>query len=297
MTTATADGLRLLVPREGAITVVPAWRASPEDRAGALSPLNGAAILSALPRDGAPRDLAALYVLATGGEGPAWLPPTDRLLAAVRAAIDGRRLLVLRGWSVRRQATQATQPAFDSTHPEVGAAIAAVMQGRPHLSFEGRQFRFADAEDWVDSIGNPFRVVGAAPAADLVRRMAARFAPGGHAVVWEVLADRLAARPGQPGVLLLRREPLATPAVQSDEPAATPSQLRAAQVAEQDWIEIQVQLDDGTPYTGRCVLALPGGRQIDATPDDQGVIRVDGIDPGTCKLSFADLDASAQPPA
>ena len=78
----------------------------------------------------------------------------------------------------------------------------------------------------------------------------------------------------------------------SDGPASTPSQLRP-KVAPQDWIEIEVLYEDGVAFPGNCVVELPGGRSTEGPPGDAGIIRMDGIDPGSCKLTFPELDAAA----
>jgi predicted component of type VI protein secretion system len=58
------------------------------------------------------------------------------------------------------------------------------------------------------------------------------------------------------------------------------------------WIEIEVVFDDGTPFTGNCVVDLPSNLRTDGAPDDEGLIRIEGIDPGSCKVSFPDLDGA-----
>lgn len=73
-------------------------------------------------------------------------------------------------------------------------------------------------------------------------------------------------------------------------PTATPSQLRP-KVAQQDWIEIRMEYDDGSPFDGSCVLLLPDSRKTEGPPDADGVVRLERLDPGSCKLSFPELDA------
>ena len=56
------------------------------------------------------------------------------------------------------------------------------------------------------------------------------------------------------------------------------------------WIELKIQFDDGAPYPGNCVIELPGGDRSEGPPDAEGVIRMERLDPGSCKVSFPDLD-------
>jgi hypothetical protein len=75
----------------------------------------------------------------------------------------------------------------------------------------------------------------------------------------------------------------------------TPSQVRAS-LAQQDWFEIEIEYEDGSPFDGNAAIELPGGRRTDGPPDADGVVRVDGIDPGSCKVSFPSLDTDSWEP-
>ena len=68
---------------------------------------------------------------------------------------------------------------------------------------------------------------------------------------------------------------------------------RRRRAPEQTWIEVDVRFEDGTPFDGNVVIELPGGRKTEGAPDANGIIRIDGIDPGSCKLTITELDASA----
>ena len=171
------------------------------------------------------------------------------------------------------------------------------MAGRPAIEFEGRQYRFVDAERSPRQKGeSDFRLVPEAKARELVTRMAERLAKvPDERLSWKRLADKLTDRRGGAGILLMRNAPpsggsAARPAVEA--PLTTPSQARA-QVATQDWIEIKIEYTDGSPFDGNCIVELPDGRRTEGAPDSNGVIRVDGINPGSCKLSFPQLDAAA----
>jgi type VI secretion system secreted protein VgrG len=64
------------------------------------------------------------------------------------------------------------------------------------------------------------------------------------------------------------------------------------------WIEIKLVDEDGKPVPGEPYqITLPDGTTIaDGTLDDKGFARVDNIDPGTCKVTFPNLDKDAWKP-
>ena len=64
------------------------------------------------------------------------------------------------------------------------------------------------------------------------------------------------------------------------------------------WIEIQLNDDDGNPVPGEAYkITLPDGTTIaDGTLDDKGYARVDNIDPGTCQVTFPNLDKDTWAP-
>ena len=57
------------------------------------------------------------------------------------------------------------------------------------------------------------------------------------------------------------------------------------------WIEIALVDDNGDPVPGAAYkIRLPNGKVMTGSLDSRGLARVDGIDPGTCKVTFPDLD-------
>lgn len=64
------------------------------------------------------------------------------------------------------------------------------------------------------------------------------------------------------------------------------------------WIGIELRDDDDSPVTGEryCVL-LPDSSRIEGRLDREGRAHIDGIVPGTCQVSFPDIDAREWFPA
>lgn len=65
------------------------------------------------------------------------------------------------------------------------------------------------------------------------------------------------------------------------------------------WIEIKLVDEDDKPVAGaKYRITLANGETLpDWTLDEKGFARVDGIDPGTCTITFPDLDQDAWEPA
>jgi len=60
------------------------------------------------------------------------------------------------------------------------------------------------------------------------------------------------------------------------------------------WIEIELVDEAGEPVAGEAYeITLPNGTTTKGTLDGKGFARVDGIDPGTCKVTFTNLDKEA----
>jgi hypothetical protein len=95
--------------------------------------------------------------------------------------------------------------------------------------------------------------------------------------------------------VLLRRAQRVARSVRVDEPALTPSQLRES--VEKTWIEIKVAFDDGEPYSGSVEVGLADGKVVTATTNARGILRLDGIVPGTCKVRIPEIDAADWSPA
>lgn len=73
-------------------------------------------------------------------------------------------------------------------------------------------------------------------------------------------------------------------------PASPPGQNAATKT----FIEIELVDEEGNPVAGEDYeVKLPDGSVVDGSLDANGVARVSGIDPGTCQITFPNLDTSA----
>jgi|SRR5882672_600680 len=64
------------------------------------------------------------------------------------------------------------------------------------------------------------------------------------------------------------------------------------------WIEIELVDEAKAPVPGESYeITLADGSVAKGTLDGNGFARVDGIEPGTCKVTFPDLDKDAWGPA
>ncbi len=66
------------------------------------------------------------------------------------------------------------------------------------------------------------------------------------------------------------------------------------EIEEQSWIVIEMVDEEDDPVPGeRYKITLPDDTVAEGALDEKGFARVDGIDPGTCKITFPDLDKDA----
>jgi hypothetical protein len=135
--------------------------------------------------------------------------------------------------------------------------------------------------------------LGAGPGwsdAELIEQLARRMVQEGLLVVscatsWLTSLQTAGGAPAQ--------QPAQTTPLQDEEAAKA-----AKPPAEPEhWIEIELLDDGGKPISGeRYFVELPDGSQKSGRTDGQGRARVDGVDPGTAKVSFPDLDKKLYEP-
>jgi hypothetical protein len=60
------------------------------------------------------------------------------------------------------------------------------------------------------------------------------------------------------------------------------------------WVEIELVDENHKPVAGeKYVITLPDGTFTDGTLDEKGFARIEGCEPGTCKVTFPRLDKDA----
>jgi hypothetical protein len=63
---------------------------------------------------------------------------------------------------------------------------------------------------------------------------------------------------------------------------------------EKSWIEIEMVDEEDAPVPGeKYKITLPDGKVAQGTLDSEGFARVEGIEPGTCQITFPNLDKDA----
>ena len=74
-----------------------------------------------------------------------------------------------------------------------------------------------------------------------------------------------------------------------------PPETKEEKQKKQSWIEIQMIDEENQPVTGEkyCITLPDGATVAEGTLDEKGSARVAGIEPGTCKITFPDLDKDA----
>lgn len=74
-----------------------------------------------------------------------------------------------------------------------------------------------------------------------------------------------------------------------------PSEGEEDQKTKVSWIEVQMLNEAGEPVTGMAYrITLPDGETVaEGTLDEKGSARIEGIEPGSCKVTFPDLDQEA----
>ena len=279
------------------LVAVAAAHATAGDHAAALPAQRARSIAAELSSADDQQLLWAFYRLAAGVAAYTAVDVAPGTLAAeVEAALaDGRLLLVGADGDA---GSEAAAPISDFRETPEDKLARQAMAGRLEIPFEGRRYRILPFSRFRTAGQSNFRVVPLQEARGVIERMGLRTASTPQArALWENVSENLSANGRSGGLVLMHDRPTGEwerrPA---DEPPMTPSQLRT-KIAPTDWIQVDVMYDDGTPYDGTCSIVLPDGRTVDGAPDENGSLRFDGIDPGSCTVSFPELDEPAVEPA
>ena len=77
-------------------------------------------------------------------------------------------------------------------------------------------------------------------------------------------------------------------------PPHKPPQTQEEAEQKKSWIEIELVGEDDEPIPGvRYEIALPDDTVSSGTLDEKGSARVEGFEPGSCKVTFPELDQDA----
>jgi uncharacterized Zn-binding protein involved in type VI secretion len=86
-------------------------------------------------------------------------------------------------------------------------------------------------------------------------------------------------------------------AKQANEKYAGSPLMKTGDPKKKSWIEVSLVDDAGNPVPHeRYRVTAPDGDVREGFLDDRGLARVDGIDPGTCQITFPNLDRDAWEP-
>jgi len=79
--------------------------------------------------------------------------------------------------------------------------------------------------------------------------------------------------------------------IKPHKPPETPEEIEE----KKSWIEIELLDEKNKPVLGeKYKITLPDGKTVaEGTLDEKGCARVDGIEPGSCKVTFPELDENA----
>ncbi|HVZ88938.1 MAG TPA: hypothetical protein VHG72_18360 [Polyangia bacterium] len=260
--------------------------ATPAERATALDPQKARWTLEhswrSWWRDEGRNDLVEIYRLLNYDEFNIRNVKTQELARRVFDAVERGHLLVFRGYG-KRYANGQTDA--------VSVLVRQVMHDRREVSFEGQGYRIVDLSGGAwDPDGHDWRPVEPTEAVAIIGRMLDRVPrTAEERTQWAALLTLMKGDGTKPQIGLLRaRRGGVAPQAEPETPRRPPP--RPPQ-PEQDlsWIEVRVNDTAGNPYSGRVRVKLPNGASIDASTDNDGVLRLDGILPGSCTVALLDV--------
>jgi hypothetical protein len=111
----------------------------------------------------------------------------------------------------------------------------------------------------------------------------------------EVTAIKAEQRQTQSGKYgAVQTKPFQPPPEPNSESEQSTRQESTEEPPKKSWIEIELVGENGEAIAGeRYRITLPDNRVAEGTLDSRGFARVDGFDPGTCKVTFPELDQEA----
>jgi hypothetical protein len=75
------------------------------------------------------------------------------------------------------------------------------------------------------------------------------------------------------------------------QPCSSSSPRKVISPDKKHWVEIAMVDTEGNPAVGQDYeITLPNGTLVTGSLDERGGARVEGIDPGSCKIRFPSLD-------
>ena len=102
------------------------------------------------------------------------------------------------------------------------------------------------------------------------------------------------ADPGEMAKLKAQQQASGTGKYGALQPTPFKSSADDEDSTEKTWIEIELVDENNEPVPGEQYrITLPDGRLVTGTLNEKGFARVDGIDPGTCQITFPKLDKDA----
>ena len=126
------------------------------------------------------------------------------------------------------------------------------------------------------------------PAAPVAPHEADNADPG---AVEEIKAEQRQAQSGKYGSV--KAKPFQPPAAVGGASSQAQPEENANE-KKQSWIEIELVGEDDQPIPGeKYQITLPDGRVAEGTLDHNGFARVEGFEPGACRVTFPALDQAA----